>query len=195
MNLAIQNFHKYDDFHSRIWNLLEACSHKQQVEFAYYCALDLDRFYDTKKESKVYETRQRCLELIANWLLDSNNASKKDLQAASAAAYAAYAASAATAAAYAASYAASAAAAADAAYAATAAYSAAAYAASAAAYAASAAAYAASYAVAPATTASYAAAVAIEDDYEKVSQRHLKQLYIQLLAIMNVDFKLLKLVI
>ncbi len=135
---------------------------KLSVRFALACAEGLEQFYDVAKYPKVCETRKVCLELVANWLLDSSKVTKKDLTdaaeatattettAAYAAAFAA-ANAAADAAAYAAAYAAFAAANA-AAYAAFAAANAAAYAAAdATAYAAFAAANAAAYAAADAT--------------------------------------------
>ncbi len=106
------------------------------LKFALYCAEDLDKYYDIKKYSDLYNKRIKCLDLLGSYILDNSSVTKEQLNAAAYAAYAANAAyatsaaNAANAAAYAA-YAASASAAADyaayaAAYAAYAAYAAAA---------------------------------------------------------------------
>jgi hypothetical protein len=81
-------------YYDLIKKLLETkCSHKQQVEFAYYCAVDYQRYYSGNKETDM------CLKLVKQWLTDSSSVSSEELRAAANTADAAYTA---TAAAYAA---------------------------------------------------------------------------------------------
>ena len=70
--------------------ILAECSHKTQVRFALYCNVDLDKYYDVKKDSKVYEARQKCIELINKWLIDDKSVSKEELKKIADAAYYAY---------------------------------------------------------------------------------------------------------
>lgn len=65
------------------------CTQKIAVQFAYHCALELDKYYNISKYKEVKKTRDKCLELIASWLIDSNSVTKKELNAAATAAYAA----------------------------------------------------------------------------------------------------------
>jgi len=175
---------------------------KLVIEFALHCAKDLDKYYDVTKYPEVYKIRQRCLELIGDWLLgkpvkiEELNAAARTAYAVADAAYAAadaaYAAAAAANAAYAAAAAADAAArtayaAADAAAnAVSAAANAAAYAAAKAAYAAAKAAYATYYA------AGYAANAAAYAAKAKELHLYLCELIIKKYKLANIEsFRLL----
>ena len=148
-----------DNYQASIEIILKKCSHKTQVKFALHCAEGLEKYYDFEKYPEVKKTRAKCLELVANWLIDSSSVTKKDMEtAANAAASAAYAASAAAYAASAAAYAA--------------------YAANAVAYAANAA-NAVAYAANAANAAAYAAG-----SYDKsIKQNYLKDLFYYLVKL------------
>ena len=60
--------------------------HKEKIRFAFDCAKDLDKHYDLKKYPEVKKIRDKCLELIADWLL-GKSIDKKELDAAARAAY------------------------------------------------------------------------------------------------------------
>jgi hypothetical protein len=181
----------------------------ERVKFAYNCAKDLDKFYNVEKYPEVKKTRNNCLELIADYILNPNSKNIKKLERAADAAYAAAnaayaaayaaanAANAAANAAYAAAYAANAANAANAAdaaayaaanaanavNAANAAYAAAYAAANAANAAANVAnaAYAAAYVANAANAAAYAANAAYAAAYVANAAAYLKELLIKLI--------------
>ena len=82
--LTLVNANKPD-----IRKILGLCPQKLCVEFALHCGEDLDKYYDFKKYPDVYKTRQKCLKLVADWLIDSSKVSRKELDTAASAAYAA----------------------------------------------------------------------------------------------------------
>jgi hypothetical protein len=59
--------------------VLKILPNELSVKFAYLVAKDLDKFYDTKKYSKVYAARQQCLSLVEKWLA-GEEVSKKELK-------------------------------------------------------------------------------------------------------------------
>ena len=162
-SLNIKTLLNSDNYQSSIETILKKCNHKTQVGFALYCAKGLEQYYDFDKYPEVEVARSNCLELVANWLIDSSSVTKKAMDTAANAA--AYAAANAANAAYAAAYAAYAAA-----YAA--ANAAANTADNTAAYAADNAAYAAAYA---------AANTAV--DFNSTRQEHLKGLFYYLVKL------------
>ena len=92
------------NYEESIQLILAECSHKTQVRFALYCNVDLDKYYDVEKDSKIYEARQKCIELVSKWLIDENSVSNKELKKTADAAYASYHAANAADAAYYAAY-------------------------------------------------------------------------------------------
>jgi hypothetical protein len=176
INILINNSNTY----TKIENILSLLNKKQQVQFALHCATDLDKYYDITKYKDVYNSRQKCLELLGSWLIDETSVTTKQLQDAANAAYAAYAAAyAADAAANAAVYAA---------YAATNAANAA-YATNAAVYAV----YATYAADAAANAAADAAANAA--DFDKVKEDKLSEYLQYLLELIGFNNELIKMVI
>jgi len=156
--------------------LLNLASKQERIKFAYFCAKDLDKFYDTKKYNEVFEARKKCLDLLGSYMINKNSISEKQLDAA---------ADAADAATYAAAHAADAA---DAAYAAVRAVHAAVRA------------VRAPYATYAAAHAAYAADAAAHaaycNSFEVNELKHLKQLKIKLIKILlekeNINTRALK---
>ena len=103
-SLNIKTLLNSDNYQSSIETILKKCNHKTQVGFALYCAKGLEQYYDFDKYPEVEVARSNCLELVANWLIDSSSVTKKAMDTAANAA--AYAAANAANAAYAAAYAA-----------------------------------------------------------------------------------------
>jgi len=94
INLIIQN--KELTYKTKLTNLLniKGLPHLLKVKFAYQCALNLEQYYNKEKYPEVYKTRQICLELLANYILNPTKDKIKDLKnaanTANAAAYTAY---------------------------------------------------------------------------------------------------------
>lgn len=54
-------------------------THRQSVEFALFCASDLDQYYDVNKFYTTYEARKKCLDLITKWLLNARSVTKAEV--------------------------------------------------------------------------------------------------------------------
>ena len=68
-----------NNYQSSIETILKKCSHKTKVKFSLHCASGLEQYYDFGKYPEVKKTRAKCLELVANWLLDSSSVTKKEI--------------------------------------------------------------------------------------------------------------------
>jgi|SRR5271166_1271928 len=66
----------------KIQNILshKSISHRTKVEFAYYCASDLEQYYDAKKNPEIYKKRQKCLDLVKQWLINPELVSQEELR-------------------------------------------------------------------------------------------------------------------
>ena len=49
------------------------CPDSLKIKFAYDCAKDLDQYYDIKQYPEVYKSRQECLDLLKDYILNPDN--------------------------------------------------------------------------------------------------------------------------